>query len=179
MSKLSRSYALLSALSLASLLAGGCDPKGVSGAIGSQPAPKLDIDEKGAAAPTLARPMPDSGGVTPTLPPQIDPLHGAGHTAKHSLENRLRPPRYRHHGAVVVAIAFKRQHVGPCDRSNRGDNGLNRPGVGAFREVRNRFNQNAGHARCLSSIPFRPNPFYDSGTSTRVTQNGPSAVTNA
>jgi len=75
MSKLSRSYALLSALSLASLLAGGCDPKGVSGAIGSQPAPKLDIDEKGAAAPTLARPMPDSGGVTPTLPPQIDPLH--------------------------------------------------------------------------------------------------------
>jgi hypothetical protein len=53
---------LLLSLSLASLFAGGCDPKNAakaSGAIGTQPLP--------------AKPGPD--GVTPTIPPQVDPLH--------------------------------------------------------------------------------------------------------
>jgi hypothetical protein len=49
-------------VSLASLAAGGCDPKAASGAIGVQP-------EK----PMLDKPGP--GGVTPTIGPEVDPLH--------------------------------------------------------------------------------------------------------
>jgi hypothetical protein len=50
----------LCALSLSSLVLAGCDPKAASGAIGVQP---------------VAKPGPDNGGVTPTLPPTVDPLH--------------------------------------------------------------------------------------------------------
>ena len=74
--------ALFSALSLATLLGFGCDPKAGAGAIGTTP---VSLDDKSGPAPVHqpttaagellpARPMPDSGGVTPTLPPQIDPL---------------------------------------------------------------------------------------------------------
>ena len=67
----------LCALSLASLVLAGCDPKAASGAIGVQPS-TLDgggIKAEGTPVHTtqpIAKPGPDLGGVTPTLPPTVD-----------------------------------------------------------------------------------------------------------
>jgi hypothetical protein len=79
-----RAQTLLAALSLASLLALGCDPKGAAGALGASPEKALDWGEikgepaaaHGGELPLPGKPGPDQGGVTPpSIPPQIDPLH--------------------------------------------------------------------------------------------------------
>lgn len=61
------------ALSLTSLL-GGCDPKGAAGALGASPERAIGNSEFTAEPVVNGRPGPDQGGITPTLPPQVDPL---------------------------------------------------------------------------------------------------------